>query len=121
MLVEVMPMSLNYAAKILLLFRDGGVSDWVSLESALDKDKDIYDLMHFLPSTMENLLKAGLLVAENASDYRVGTVRLSNNWSRIQNALGISLKELAKVDPNKSMLVQPLFEQPKKIPSDESC
>jgi len=120
MLVEVMPMPQNYAAKILLLFRDGGVSDWVSLVSALDKDKDIYDLMHFLPSTMENLLKASLLDAENASDYRDGTIRLSNNWSRIQNALGISLKELAKVDSDKSMLVQPLFEQPKKIPSDEA-
>src|SRR6266480_7692368 len=107
--VPMMPVN---AAKVLLLFRDGRVSNWASLNVALEKEIGHYNLRSALSSIVEQLLQANLLVADNASDYKNGTLRLSDNWGKIQYLLGISLSEMAKVDPDKSMFVQPRFGRP---------
>jgi hypothetical protein len=106
------PMMPANAAKVLLLFRDGRVSNWASLNEALEREIGHYSLRLALSSIVEQLLQANLLVADNASDYKNGTLRLSDNWGKIQQLLGISLSEMAKVDPDKSMFVQPRFGRP---------
>ena len=107
------------AAKVLLLFRDGRVSNWASLNEVLEREIGHYNLRRALSSIVEQLLQANLLVADNASDYKSGTLRLSDNWGRIQYLLGISLSEMAKVDPDKSMFVQPRFGRPQPNLHDE--
>ena len=113
-------MSRNYAAKILLLFRDAGVSDWAGLSREVQKEANPGEFMRNLHATVEDLLKANLLVAENATNFKVGTIKLSDNWSRVQSALGISLTELAKVERDKSMFVQPWCGRPNWIPPDKA-
>ncbi len=107
------PMMPVNAAKVLLLFRDGRVSNWASLNEALEREIGHYSLKRALATIVEQLLQTKLLVADNASDYKNGTLRLSDNWGTIQNLLGISLSEMAKVDPDKSMFLQPRFGRPR--------
>ncbi len=107
------PMMPVNAAKVLLLFRDGRVSNWASLNEALEREIGHYSLRRALSTIVEQLLQANLLIADNASDYKKGTLRLSDNWGTIQNLLDISLSEMAKVDPDKSMFIQPRFGRPR--------
>jgi len=100
------------AAEILLLFRNGSVSDWTSLSQVMEREFGPYSTMRTLSIIVEQLLQANLLIAENPTNYKTGTLKLSDNWTRIQNVLNISLSEMAAVDPTKSMFVQPLFERP---------
>ncbi|HEX6477845.1 MAG TPA: hypothetical protein VF043_03295 [Ktedonobacteraceae bacterium] len=113
------PMMPVNAAKVLLLFRDGHVSNWASLNEALAREIGHYSLRRALSTIVEQLLQAKLLVADNASDYKHGTLRLSDNWGTIQNLLNISLSEMAKVDPDKSMFIQPRFGRPRPAPHEE--
>lgn len=101
------------AAKVLLLFRDGRVSNWASLNEALAREIGHDSLRRALSRIVKQLLQANLLVADNASDYKNGTLRLSDNWGTIQDLLGISLSEMAKVDPDKSMFIQPWLGRPR--------
>src|SRR5260221_499396 len=107
------PMMPVNAAKVLLLFCDGRVSNWSSLNEALEREIGHYSLKRALSTIVEQLLQTNLLVADKASDYKNGTLRLSDNWGTIQNLLGISLSEMAKVDPDKSMFIQPRFGRPR--------
>ncbi len=106
------------AAKVLLLFRNQRVSDWTSLRQVIAREFGEYSLMRSLPLIVEQLLQSNLLVADNSNDYKVGNLKISDNWVRIQNVFNISLSEMAAVDPAKSMFVQPLFERPHQLPKD---
>jgi hypothetical protein len=108
--ITMMPVN---AARVLLLFRNGKVTDWVSLYEALEREIGRHSLERALPETVELLMQANLLVAENAPDYRNGRLKLSDNWRKIQNLFDISLSEMAGVRPDKSMFVQPFFGRPR--------
>jgi hypothetical protein len=100
------------AARVLLLIRSGKATDWVSLYGALEREIGRHSLERALPDTVEFLMQANLLVAENAPDYRNGRLKLTDNWRKIQNLFNISLSEMAEVRPDKSMFVQPFFGRP---------
>lgn len=106
------------AARVLLLFRNRSVFDWTSLNQIIAQEFGEYSLMHSLPSIMEQLLQAKLLVADNPTDYKIGKIKIADNWMRIQNVFNFSLSEMAVVDSTKSMFVQPLFERPHQLPKD---
>ena len=106
------------AAKVLLLFRNQRVSDWTSLRQVIAREFGEYSLMRSLPLIVEQLLQTNLLVADNPTDYKVGNLKISDNWVRIQNVFNFSLSEMAAVDPTKSMFVQPLFDRPHQLPQD---
>lgn len=74
--------------------------------------------MRSLPLIVEQLLQANLLVTDNPTDYKVGNLKISDNWVHIQNVFNISLSAMAAVDPTKSMFVQPLFDRPLQQPHD---
>jgi hypothetical protein len=99
------------AAKVLLLFRNKEVSDWTGLCQEIAKF-DPYGVIRPLPLIVERLLQAHLLVADNSANYKVGKIQISENWKNIQDILNFSLREMAAVDPTKSMFVQPLFNKP---------
>lgn len=111
----------NLAAKILLLFRDSRVSDWTGLLRVFEKEDDVhtYGIYRTLHPTVGKLLDAKLLIAENASDFRVGSIKLAPDWWKIQNTLGFSLTQLANVEPNKAIFTQPLFEKPRHVQPDD--
>src|SRR5207244_12968218 len=113
------PMMPVNVAKVLLLFRDGRVSNWVSLNEVLEREIGHYSLRRALSSIVEQLLQANLLVADNASDYKNGTIILCDNWEKNQYLLGISLSEMAKVDPYKSLFGQPQFGRPRRTLHNE--
>ena len=89
------------AAKVLLLFRNQRVSDWTSLRQVIAREFGEYSLMRSLPLIVEQLLQTNLLVADNPTDYKVGNLKISDNWVRIQNVFNFSLSEMAAVDPTK--------------------
>ncbi|MEM1256068.1 MAG: hypothetical protein AAGI69_26825 [Cyanobacteria bacterium P01_H01_bin.21] len=70
--------------------------------------------------TLTELREAGLIEFEFApekedrwgSSIINGEITVSKHWETIQNALGISLAEVAKLDSNKSMIVHPFFGLP---------
>jgi hypothetical protein len=66
------PMMPVNAAKVLLLFRDGRVSNWASLNEALAREIGHDSLKRALSTIVEQLLQTKLLVADNASDYKNG-------------------------------------------------
>jgi len=117
-------MRTNYTAQILLLFRERRVSDWESLYYALEKafssQRDVLNHLRYrLDDNVEELLNAKLLVADNPENFKVGTIRIADNWWKIQKSLDISLTQMAPLDPKESMFVQPLFGRLDHIPSDK--
>lgn len=109
------------AAKVLLLFRIGVVSDWTSLCDAFGLDPNQLETMgYFLQDIVETLLEANLLVADYPTNFRnKGNIKLSDSFPKIFTVLDLSLKELAERDPHESMFVEPLFGRPKSIAPSE--
>jgi hypothetical protein len=66
-----------------------------------------------LEEELRVLIEAGLLTVNG--DISSGNIKLSDSWSKMQAALGLSLSELARVDnPRTALFVEPFFGLPKK-------
>jgi len=72
-----------------------------------------------LRRTLDGLHEAGLIefTTEEGDRWDLainGEIKVSKQWEDIQNALGISLSEVSKLDADKSMIVKPYFGLPDK-------
>ncbi|MBD2102501.1 hypothetical protein [Leptolyngbya sp. FACHB-261] len=105
---------------ILLLLRNGIANDWTSLCIQCRLQPHEYHTAHgILRHTLDELREAGLIefTAEEGDRWghpAIGKIKVSKQWEKIQNALGISLTQVSKLDPNKSMIVKPYFGLPNK-------
>jgi hypothetical protein len=101
---------------VLLLLRDKRANDWASLCRALSIDPDSSptitgQILHVL----DQLRTAGLIVFNVSNvpfDPPDGPIQVSSAWDQIQNALGISLTEVSKLDADRSVIANPLFGMP---------
>jgi hypothetical protein len=112
------------SARVLLLFRDGTVSDWAGLCRAFDLDPDNHFATPnaFLREIVWALIQANLLVIDNPDPLRwelVGDIKASDNVPGLLWVLDLSLKEMAAVDPRRSMFIEPSFGRPDSIPPDK--
>lgn len=99
-------------AILLKLLRDGVFDDWVSLcrEFGLDPKLSPRDTLEYqLLGQLDDLRRSGLVDFEwdpMSLGRKEGKITLSEKWPRIQEALGISLTNLAELGPN-SLVVEP--------------
>jgi len=110
-------------AKLLLLLRDMGDTDWLNLCNTLGIDPAIPLGAGFasLPSVslfnhLSNLKKAGLVKIEKhpALDPHC-KIRVSERFAALKRALGISLTNVAKTTDPSSMVLTPFFGRPFKF------
>ena len=101
-------------ALILLKFRDGQADNYQSLCKAMKVGDYMSRGWHML-RYMHELVEAGLLQADDASDLRNTKIRVSEQLSRIQTALGMSLTFLANFDRSQSIVAEPMFGLPKEL------
>lgn len=99
-------------ALILLKFRNGEADSLEGLWKAMKTDHFLG--MHMLRFVRE-LVEAGLLQADDASDLSHTKIRVSEQLSRIQTALGLSLTFLANFDRTQSIVAEPMFGLPKEL------
>ncbi|PSB23573.1 hypothetical protein [Stenomitos frigidus] len=109
-----------HGSKILLLLRNGIATDWESLcvQCGLEADQD-GTLQGILRRSLNELREAGLIEFTTEKRDRWwrtirGEIKVSRQWEDIQNALGISLAEVSKLDSDRSMIVKPYFGLPDK-------
>jgi hypothetical protein len=104
--------------KVLLLVRDGIASTWQQLCGEFRLDADEFHTAHnMLWNEIKALVDCGLLEIANQADadWRPSPdaqLKLTPQWDRIQLALGISLTQLAELDPNDDLVVRPFFLRP---------
>ena len=102
-------------AFILLQFRDGHATDLRTLAQALGLGPGFGDSAGFyVENIVRQLIEANLLRADNPADLRHTKFSVTEELSRFQTALDVSLKFLANVSRDSSMIVEPLFGLPKK-------
>lgn len=110
-------------ARLLLLLRDIGDTDWINLCNALGIDPAIPLGGGFasLPSVLvfehlSNLKKAGLVQIEKhpALDPHC-KIRVSEKFGVLKHSLGISLTDVAKTTEPSSMVLTPIFGRPSKF------
>ena len=98
---------------LLLQFRNGNASNWVSLCKAMNVYPYSDTAAYYLEEELRVLIEAGLLTVNG--DIFSGNIKLSDSWPKIQAALGLSLNELARVDnPRVARFVEPFFGLPKR-------
>jgi hypothetical protein len=102
---------------ILHLIRSGSAPNFGALLTALEIAGEDYASLHYrVLSIVSALANAGLVEFGMAPDF---PITLSPNWGRIQTALGISLTELAKYSPDRSMVLSPYFGHPRDLSENE--
>ena len=104
-------------AQILLLFREGHVTDLSTLFDALHltpRSSD-YHFKREVVNIVEQLIAIGLLHAENQGDILHTKIGVTEQLARFQTALDISLTFLASFSRHLSMVVEPIFGLPDKI------
>jgi hypothetical protein len=99
-------------AFVLLQFRDGHATDMASLLQALGvpypgAGQHIRDIVR-------EMIEAGLLKADNPRDRELKRtkIRVTELFSKIQRTLNLSITFLASIDPQRSVVVDPLFGKP---------
>jgi hypothetical protein len=103
---------------ILLQFRNGNASNWVSLCKALSVSPHSDIAAYYLEEELRVLIEAGLLTVDG--EIFSGNIRPSDSWPKIQTALGLSLNELTRVDnPRTALFVEPFFGLPEKEQTSE--
>lgn len=105
-------------AKILLLLRNGIATDWPSLCREFGLDPAHHHTGHyFMRMSLEGLRRAKLVDYGERDDDEdgfpegpvKGRIGVSKDWERIQTGLGISLSEIAELQPREGMVVKPYF------------
>jgi hypothetical protein len=104
-------------AGILYLIRSGEGSTWSQLCDALGLDPASTGTSHYMVlHHVKTLVEAGLVSCEPAAElaFPVSTTRFSVSpaWPRIQAALGMSLRQVARFRSGKSLVVEPYFGLP---------
>jgi hypothetical protein len=106
-------------SKILLLLRNGVATDWTSLCIQCGLGPGDHTGHVILMRTLQGLHEAGLIEFTSEEGDRWGRaingeieIKVSKQWEDIQNALGISLAEVSKLDADKSMIVKPYLGLP---------
>lgn len=104
-------------AAILLLFRNKITTDWRSLCEACELDPDHHRTAHtMLIHKLRELRSVGLLTFQDRpSRFEAieGPISVTENWDRLQNALQISLTQIADLTPVGRLIVNPFFGAPK--------
>ena len=112
------PEGVNESVYVLWLLRNGRVTDWTTLANEFGFDPNfIGTLEGAMLGRLTALQEAGLVRLEHADEkdpwYRPPTkISLTPDWSKIQNALDISLTELTKLGPS-AIIATPLFGRPR--------
>ena len=104
------PAGSNPGVYILWLVRSGRVYDFDSLARELGSTDEMHSMNLRSTYQLDSLVNAGLIVVEGL--YQSGQIRLSENWGRIQLALGVSLTELTKLG-SEAIITTPYFGKPK--------
>ena len=113
LLTENLPMHDPFTpANVLLQIRDRGATDWVSLRRVLSVHPRDHSSATFLARAVRQLVEAGLLVADQEAWMAGGSLRLSDQWHKLQATLGIRLSWLVALEDESSVLVQPFFGAP---------
>jgi hypothetical protein len=114
------PHDVNPQIYILWLLRSGRVNDWDSLAREFGLDPEFAGTASLILSNyLDSLQSAGLIIVErqpNGGSYGVprGSVRLSEQWAKIQTALDLSLTELTKLNRS-AMIITPYFGKPERV------
>lgn len=108
--------------RILLLIRDRKANTWEALCRELGLGANEFDTGHSMVwHKIKALQEAGLIEFERESKERwdrsriKGDIQISASWERIQQALGISLAQIAELDPHDDMVVRPFLGRPDNI------
>lgn len=96
-------------ANVLLVIRDKIANDLPSLVREFGSAAGYPSFPYYLNNQLDRLKKAGLIV-----DLGAGVYQVADTWWEIQNALGISLTQVAMHGP-RSMVVKPTFGRPDKF------
>lgn len=115
------PSDTNPQVYILWLLRERRAHDWKSLSREFGLDPEFPGTASgiFL-NYLYSLRDAGLIVMADQADSRSyeipsGPIKLSENWIKIQTALGLSLTELTKLGDS-AIIVTSYFGKPKGLP-----
>jgi hypothetical protein len=108
-----------HAPNVLLLIRERGGCTWEDLCRALRLDPDDFHTGHsFLARELESLRRAGLVTFQQQpgrlwAHSRVdGAIAVTAVWEQVQQALGISLSQIAQLNPDVDTVVRPIFGRP---------
>lgn len=110
--------ALEHGAAVLLLLREGVVSDWDTLYRSLGLETNFVGTgMALVQETVRALEQAGLVIVEGPRGSRYGRIRIVDRWNDIQRAMGISLADLANYDRHRSLVVNPWFGEVQSAPA----
>ena len=100
---------------ILLQFRNGHATDLQTLCQALGLRPGANPAEYYLENIVRKFIEAGLLQADDPEDLGHTKIGVTEQLSRFQTALDISLTFLASFNRSRSMAVEPLFGLPNKL------
>jgi hypothetical protein len=103
------------SALILLQFRNGHATDLPTLCQALGLRPGANPAEYYLENIVRKFIEAGLLQADDPEDLGHAKIGVTEQLSRFQAALDISLTFLASFNRSRSMAVEPLFGLPNKL------
>jgi len=103
------------AAFILLSLRDNLISDWKSICEMFKINPNISDIRNVqLEQQLKYLKEAGFIEFKGKKNKIIGQITLSEQWKKIQGALGIDLPKLVFMKSENSIIIQPIYGIPKK-------
>jgi hypothetical protein len=102
---------------ILYLIRSGQGETWSQLCEAVGLEPGLTGTLHYMVlHQVQALVEAGLVSCDPADELSFPTLTtrfsVSPAWPKIQAALGISLEQVARFKPGKSLVVEPYFGEP---------
>jgi hypothetical protein len=108
---------------ILLLIRDRKANTWEAICAEFGEDPKKFHTGHMVIwHEIEALRDAGLIEFQLSEERKggespmiEGSIEVTPVWERIQQTLGISLAQIAKMDPHHDLVVRPFFERPKNL------
>ena len=111
--------SLGMSGASILVFLRGRPHTWKELCVAFELDPENFgSLQTHLFGQLEALKAACLIEYATTDDRRYpgkrieGSIQLQPIWASIQRALGVSLRDLAMLEPGRGMAVEPTFGVP---------
>jgi len=103
------------AAFILLSIRDNLISDWNGICEMFKINPNISDIKNVqLEQQLKYLKEAGFIEFKGKKNKIIGQITLSEQWKKIQGALGIDLPKLVFMKSENSIVIQPIYGSPKK-------
>jgi hypothetical protein len=107
---------------ILYLIRSGRAQTWGQLCEAVGLQPELNSTAHYMVlRQIQALAEAGLVSCNPANEIAFPTsttaFSLSLTWPKIQAALGLSLEQMARFKPGKSVIAEPYFGEPSPLSS----